>query len=150
MEDKPERTERKGRKEKRKKRETRNRKGPNFRRNCSNEQIVKLEKTFNHPTAYPVSRSSLYLCSAESTVVVPPGCSAGSRGSLESGLNKIIARILAESFVAWKIARPFLECPNVRELACNSEVSKSDAREVMQQVMHVRLPQTIRSEAFLS
>lgn len=149
MADKPERTERKGRKEKRKNRETRGRKGPNFRPG-SNEQIVKLEKTFNHPTAYPVSRSSLYLCSAESTVAVPPGRSAGSRGSLESGLNKIIARILAESFVAWKIVRPFLECPNVRELACNSEVSKSYAREVMQQVMHVRLPQTIRSDAFLS
>lgn len=69
----------------------------------SNEQIVKLEKTFNHPTAYPVSRYSLYLCSAESTAAVPPGRSAGFRGSPESRLNKIIARILAESFVARKI-----------------------------------------------
>lgn len=84
-------------------RDERRREGLNFRPG-SNEQIVKLEKTFNHPTVYRVSRCSLYLCSAESTAAVPPGRSTGSRGSPESGLNKIIARISAESFVARKIA----------------------------------------------
>lgn len=82
------------------------------------------------PLAYPVSRFSLYLCSAEGTVAVPPGRkrAALSRASLGGGLNKIIARISAESLAAREIAALGLpprvsECPfarNVRErFACN-------------------------------
>lgn len=109
----------------------RRRRGFNFQFG-SNEQIVKLEKTFNHPAAHPVSRSFLYLCFAESTV--PRGCSTGSRGSPESGLNEIIARISAESFVARKIARSL---PNVSRVARVTRGRFETAR-----AMYARLPQT--------
>lgn len=42
------------------------------------------------------------------------GTYRGSRGSLGGGLNKIIARISAESFAAREIAGLPAECPNVR------------------------------------